>query len=85
MLGLCYQYLSLPLCPCFILIPASCPTQGHHMYSMCPDIIFQTLPSCSRLCDVTSCDLLCDFIVTCLFIVLQEKEKAIEIEKEIEK
>jgi len=55
------------------------------MYSMCPDIIFQTLPSCSRLCDVTSCDLLCDFIVTCLFIVLQEKEKAIEIEKEIEK
>ena len=61
MLGPCYQYLSLLLCPCFILIPASCPTQGHHVYSMCPDVIFQTLPSCSRLvmshyvtCHVTS-------------------------------
>jgi len=40
---------------------ASLLTQGHHMYSRCPDIIFQTLPSGSRLmmshhvtCHVTS-------------------------------
>jgi len=45
------------------------------MYSRCPDIIFQTLPSSSRLmtsyhvtCHVTS--LSCAF-----FIVLKEKEK----------
>ena len=36
-------------------------TQGHHIISMCPNIIFQTLPLCSRLmtsyhvtCHVTS-------------------------------
>jgi len=39
---------------------------------MCPDIIFQTLPSC---------DLTYDFIVMYLFITLQEKEKAKEKEK----
>ena len=27
----------------------SCLPQGYHVYSMFPDIIFQTLPSCSRL------------------------------------
>ena len=27
---------------------ASFPTQDHHIVYMCPDIIFQILPSCSR-------------------------------------
>ena len=59
--GPCYHYLSLPYSPCFILISASLLTQGHHVYSRCPDIIFQTLLLCSRpmtshhvTCHVTS-------------------------------
>ena len=39
----------------------SFPTQGHHVVFMCPDVIFQTLPLCSKLmilhhvtCHVTS-------------------------------
>jgi len=71
--GPCYYYLTLPLCPCFILISALCSTQGHHVYSKCPDIIFQTLPSSSRLvishhvtCHVTS-------LSRALFIVLKKK------------
>jgi len=34
--------------PCFILISALCFTQGYHMYTICPDIIFQILLLCSR-------------------------------------
>jgi len=60
---------------------ASFLTQGHHVYSRCPDVIFQTLPSSSRL--MTSHHV--TYHVTCLscafFIVLKEKEK--EKEKEI--
>jgi len=35
---------------CYRLVYAtiSCLTQGHHMYTMCPDIIFQILLPCSR-------------------------------------
>ena len=40
--GPCYPYLSLLYSPCFILMSASLFTQGHHVYSRCPDIIFQT-------------------------------------------
>ena len=59
--GPCYYYLSLPYSPCSILMSASLLTQGHHVYSMCPDVIFQTILPCSRLvtshhvtCNVTS-------------------------------
>ena len=59
--GPCYHYLSLPYSPCFILMSASLLTQGHHVYSRCPDVIFQTLLLCSRpmtshyvTCHVTS-------------------------------
>ena len=86
MLGPCYQYLSLPLYPCFILIPTLCSTQGHYVYSIYPDIIFQTLPSCSRLvmshhvtCHVTS--LSC---ASSLFFKKKKKQKKkkSKIEKE---
>ena len=86
MLGPCYQYLSLPLCPCFILIPASCPTQGHHVYSMCPDVIFQTLPSCFRL--VTSHHVTCHVTsLSCTSSLFfkkkkKQKKKKSKIEKE---
>ena len=66
--GPCYHYLSLPYSPCFILMSASLLTQGHHMYSRCPDVIFQTLLLCSRpmtshhvTCHVTS--LSCAFFI----------------------
>ena len=59
--GPCYNYLTLPYSSCSILMSASLLTQGHHVYSMCPDVIFQTLLPCSRLmtshhviCHVTS-------------------------------
>ena len=59
--GPCYNYLTLPYSPCSILMSTSLLTQGHHVYSMCLDIIFQTLLPCSRLmmshhviCHVTS-------------------------------
>ena len=59
--GPCYYYLVLSYSPCFILMFASLLTQGHYVYSMCLDVIFQTLPLCSRLmmshhvtCHVTS-------------------------------
>ena len=71
--GPCYYYLVLPYSPCFILMSASLPTQGHHMYSMCPNVIFQTFLLCSRLmtshhvtCHVTS-------FVTCLLHCLSRK------------
>jgi len=35
-----YHYLNLPYSPCFILMSASLLTQGHHVYSRYPDIIF---------------------------------------------
>ena len=54
---------------------ASLLTQGHHVYSRCPDIIFQTLLSGSRLmtshhvtCHVTS-------LSRAFFIVFQKKRK----------
>ena len=47
--GPCYYYLTLPYSLCSILISASLLTQGYHVYSMCPDVIFQTIPLCSRL------------------------------------
>ena len=47
--GLCYYYLTLPYSPCSILISTSLLTQGHHVYSMCPNVIFQTILPCSRL------------------------------------
>ena len=59
--GPCYYYLTLPYRPCSILISASLLTQGHYVYSMCPNVIFQTILPCSRLvmshyvtCHVTS-------------------------------
>ena len=59
--GPCYYYLTLPYSPCSILMSASLLTQGHHVYSICSDIIFQTILPCSRLvtshhvtCHVTS-------------------------------
>ena len=48
MSGPCYQWLSLLYCPCFNLMSISFPTQGHHVVYMCPDIIFQILPPCSK-------------------------------------
>ena len=52
---------TLPYSPCFILMSASFPTQGYHVYFMCSDVIFYTLLLCSRLmtshhvtCHVTS-------------------------------
>ena len=67
--GLCYYYLTLPYSLCFILMSASLLTQGHYVYSICPDIIFQTIPPCSRLvtshhvtCHVTSLSRAC-FII----------------------
>ena len=66
--GLCYYYLTLPYSPCSILISTSLLTQDHHVYSMCPNIIFQTILPCSRLvmshhvtCHVTS--LSCAFFI----------------------
>ena len=35
--------------PCYNLMSASFPTQGYHVVYMCPDIIFQIFPLCSRL------------------------------------
>ena len=35
--------------PCYNLMSASFPTQGHHVVYMCPDVIFQIFPLCSRL------------------------------------
>ena len=32
----------------YILMSASFLTQGHHVVYMCPDVIFQILPPCSR-------------------------------------
>ena len=51
--GPCYHCLNLPYSPCFILMFASLLTQGHHVYSRCPDIIFQILLPYSRPYDVT--------------------------------
>ena len=34
---------------CYNLMSASFPTQGYHVVYMCPDIIFQIFPLCSRL------------------------------------
>ena len=85
--GPCYYYLTLPYSPCFILMSILLLTQGHHVYSMCPDIIFQTLPSSSRLmtshhvtCHVTSLSHAC-------FIVLKEKKrkKKYKIKRKIDK
>ena len=66
--GPCYPYLSLPYSPCFILMSALLLTQDYHMYSRCPDVIFQTLLLCYRpmtshhvTCHVTS--LLCAFFI----------------------
>ena len=34
---------------CYNLMSTSFPTQGYHVVYMCPDIIFQIFPLCSRL------------------------------------
>jgi len=72
--SLCYYYLILPYSLCSILMSASLLTQGHHVYSRYPDIIFQTLPSGSRLmtshhvtCHVTS--------LSCASSLSKRKEK----------
>jgi len=72
--GLCYYYLTLPYSPCSILMSTSLLTQGYHMYSRYSDIIFQTLPSGSRLmtshhvtCHVTS--------LSCASLLSKRKEK----------
>ena len=41
-------FILLQVSPCYYLIFASHLTQGHHVYTMCPDIIFQILLPCSR-------------------------------------
>ena len=72
--GPCYYYLSLPYSPCFVLMSASLFTQGHHVYSRCPDVIFQTLLLCSR--PMTSHHVTCH--VTSLsraFFIVQNKIK----------
>ena len=61
--------------PCYNLMSASFPTQGHHVVYMCPDVIFQILLPPSRPYDVTSCDMSCDCEVSCLFIVQTKKKK----------
>ena len=66
--------INLPSCLCFILIPALYPTQGHHMYSICSDVIFQTLSSCSRL--VTSNHVTCHVnSLSCASSLLFKKKK----------
>ena len=67
--GPCYYYITLPYSSYFILISALLLTQGHHVYFMCPDVIFQAILPCSRLvtshhvtCHVTSSSYAC-FIV----------------------
>ena len=55
--GPCYYYLTLPYSPYSILMSASLLTQGHHVYSICPNVIFQTILPCSRL--VTSHHVTC--------------------------
>jgi len=73
--GPCYYYLTLPYSPYSILMSTSLLTQGHHMYFMCPDVIFQTILPCSRLVTSHQCDLSCDFLVMCLLHHLSRKIK----------
>ena len=67
--GPCYYYLTLPYSPCSILMSASLFTQGHHVYSICPDIIFQTILPCSR--PVTSHHVTCHVTsLSCAFFIV---------------
>ena len=77
--GPCYYYLTLPYSPCFILMSASLLTQGHHVYSMYPDVIFQTIPSCSRL--VTSHHVTCHVPSSSSFQENKIKEKKSKIRR----
>ena len=71
--GPCYYYLTLPYSSCSILMSTSLLTQGHHVYSMCPNVIFQTILPCSRL--VTSHHVTCHMtsLSRAFFIVFSGK------------
>ena len=77
--GLCYYYLTLPYSLCSILMSASLLTQGHHVYSMCPNIIFQTILPCSRL--VTSHHVTCHVPSSLSFQENKIKKKKSKIRK----
>ena len=83
--GPCYYYLTLPYSPCSILISASLLTQGYYVYSMCPDIIFQTILLCPRL--VTSHHVTCHVTsLSCAFFIVfpgnKIKKRKVKSEKE---
>ena len=60
---------TLPYSPCSILMSTSLLTQDHHVYSMCPNIIFQTILPCSRL--VTSHHVTCHVTsLSCAFFII---------------
>ena len=58
---------------------ASFPTQGHHVVYICPDIIFQILPPCSR--PMTSHHVTCH-VTAVSHASLLSKRKEKEKEKE---
>ena len=61
---------------------ASFPTQDHHVVYMCPDIIFQILPSYSR--PMTSHHVTCHVtVVSCASLLSKTKTKSKENKNKI--
>ena len=66
------------------LMSTSFPTQGHHIVFMCPDVIIQTLPLCSRL--MTSHHVTCHVTaVSCASSSFKRKRKEKENSYKIRK
>ena len=62
---------------------ASCFTQGYHVYTICPNVIFQILLPCSRPMILHHVTCQCDCNVTCLFIVQKKIKKGKEYKIDI--
>ena len=77
--GPCYYYLTLPYSSYSILMSTSLLTQGHHVYSICPNVIFQTILPCSRL--VTSHHVTCHMPSSSSFQGNKIKKKKSKIRK----